>query len=92
MTQHAEKCPVCQGKTEMPASFYDDLGNDGLVECRSCKGKGYILVGYPDAQPWQPAPDWWHPQPLQPMPYRPIVWSVSTDTLPISINRSSLND
>lgn len=37
-------CPVCQGRTTMPAGFYTE-GATEPEQCRSCSGQGYISVG-----------------------------------------------
>ena len=39
-------CPVCQGKGLLPHDFYPDNAGTGneSVKCRSCEGKGIILV------------------------------------------------
>jgi len=40
-------CPVCEGRGERPAAFYDPALADGAaVDCRSCKGSGVV---------WRPA-------------------------------------
>jgi len=45
---HVEKCPVCEGRGHVPQGFYLDLlsttGTTGPVQCRSCKGMGYICI------------------------------------------------
>ena len=38
------KCPVCKGRGQMPAGFYEVGGIDGAkrVACRSCAGNGLV--------------------------------------------------
>ena len=91
MTQHAEKCPICEGKTTMPGSFYEDGATDKRVECRSCTGKGYIVLPEQTAIEIKSDPVHVVPSPYPvPYPYVPpinppwrwqnlIVW-YSTDT------------
>ena len=45
----AQKCPVCEGKTTMPANFYDPPtpgtsapNITAPVSCRSCGGRGIV--------------------------------------------------
>ena len=41
----AQKCPVCEGKGVVPATFYPDTENQvGYVTCRSCNGTGIVNV------------------------------------------------
>lgn len=50
----AQKCPVCFGKTQVPAGFYDftsyqSTSNARLPEtCKSCGGKGIVMVARED--------------------------------------------
>ena len=43
-------CPVCAGRGIVPAGFYQSTGliwtspDATPQQCRSCKGKGYIVV------------------------------------------------
>ena len=47
------KCPVCEGRGEVGYNFYDSVRNGmnnfacalDTIECRSCKGAGYLLIG-----------------------------------------------
>lgn len=41
-----QKCPVCEGRGEMQASFYDGAQADiGAVQkCKSCEGKGILFA------------------------------------------------
>ncbi len=45
-----EKCPVCGGRGFVPASFYESSEQEwhtysaATVPCRSCFGRGYIIV------------------------------------------------
>ena len=50
-TSKAQTCPVCLGKTTMPASFYDPPtpGTSAPtitapVQCKSCFGRGIVYV------------------------------------------------
>lgn len=45
-------CPVCQGRGLVPNGFYRAVGVDSWTtnslepeQCRSCDGKGYVVVG-----------------------------------------------
>jgi DnaJ-class molecular chaperone len=46
----AVKCPVCHGVGTVPAGFYSSTGENWVSvntkpeTCKSCKGKGYIVV------------------------------------------------
>lgn len=48
----AQICPICNGRGEVPESFYDILpyytsGSteiDRKTACRSCHGAGYVVV------------------------------------------------
>ncbi len=50
MTTGVELCPVCHGKAFVPAGFYAptgwgwDLPSTWIEKCRSCNGKGYIVI------------------------------------------------
>ena len=42
-------CPVCDGRQIVPINLYlsqggHSIGDNSEVECRSCNGKGYIVV------------------------------------------------
>lgn len=44
-----QKCPVCEGKGRAPGGFYGDTGQLTVGEkCRTCKGKGVLLVPHPE--------------------------------------------
>lgn len=44
---HSEKCPVCAGFGTV---------NYGKKECKSCNGRGYIMVpNFPDVPEYRPA-------------------------------------
>ncbi len=57
-----QKCPICQGKGQVPAGFYLDDYSGGStstapVTCRACHGSG--VVGTEDvAQTWQVPTPW----------------------------------
>jgi len=40
-------CPVCKGKQKVPASLYgtNTTSDTADVQCRSCQGLGYVVVG-----------------------------------------------
>ena len=53
-----ELCPVCEGRGLVKAGFYFTSGNPYLVltgdspeKCRSCDGKGYIVVDIEHYEP-----------------------------------------
>ena len=51
----AVRCPVCEGRGTVLKGFYDgmlpaDSSNPNQEPCKSCDGKGYLLVD----DPWQP--------------------------------------
>lgn len=57
---HAERCPVCNGNGKVPRGFYDQTSGqyagsaaNPFEQCRSCGGKGYIVVPdfVPDKRP-----------------------------------------
>lgn len=50
----AVKCPVCEGATEVSKSLYKPSVKDSKkrVSCKSCKGRGYILVPVKDNWTW----------------------------------------
>jgi DnaJ-class molecular chaperone len=37
-------CPVCNGVGKLHNSFYEYSYSDKAVECKSCNGKGYVVV------------------------------------------------
>ena len=43
---HAERCPVCNGRGVVKPGFYNlgDTTSLAIETCRSCGGKGYIIV------------------------------------------------
>lgn len=45
-TQTVQKCPVCEGRGELPSNFYlgEVTTSSSPVTCRSCSGKGYIIL------------------------------------------------
>lgn len=44
-TQIVQKCPVCEGRGELPSNFYLEVTTSSSpVTCRSCSGKGYIIL------------------------------------------------
>ena len=46
---NVEICPVCKGRCTVSADFYDVnciKFNSCPVTCRSCNGKGYIVIPY----------------------------------------------
>ncbi len=43
------RCPVCNGCGQVDSGFYTQTSGNwssggGTEECRSCKGKGYVVV------------------------------------------------
>ena len=44
----AQRCPVCEGRGQMPQGFYQSYGSQwttsslGAVPCRSCNGLGFV--------------------------------------------------
>lgn len=73
---HAQCCPVCHGKGIVQPGFYDrpgttwSRGTDATTpSCRSCDGKGYILV--PSYAP--PIP---HTPPVKPITIDPNKWEM----------------
>jgi hypothetical protein len=40
----AQRCPICLGKCNVPMTLYAGLLATGETQCKSCQGKGYILV------------------------------------------------
>ena len=50
--KHSEICPVCKGKCSVQSGFYSGnneygtyiTNSTGLETCRSCNGKGYIII------------------------------------------------
>ena len=55
-----ELCPVCHGNGLVPAGFYSTYGNNPYntvlnevapEKCRSCDGKGYIVVDIEHYEP-----------------------------------------
>lgn len=46
----AQKCPVCNGRTEVPEQLYDGLTTRSdykMTTCKSCQGKGYVVIEAP---------------------------------------------
>ena len=41
-------CPICNGRCTMPNNFYNEIKNTknnlNNVTCKSCLGRGYILL------------------------------------------------
>ena len=68
-----EKCPICNGRGQVPSDFYDGIGATAkFVQCRSCRGQGYILV---PVTRYVPRP---YNPPLWPWPHYPpytITWT-----------------
>jgi len=47
MTLTPHRCPVCDGRGTVPFNFYSGstlASNTSPVECRSCAGKGYLVL------------------------------------------------
>lgn len=41
------KCPVCEGRGEVPGGFYYSIQPTSVISvspCRACKAKGYIVL------------------------------------------------
>lgn len=50
------QCPVCAGKGHVPAGFYTGEHSRGKAEtCRSCGGRGTVVVEEATLAPAQPA-------------------------------------
>lgn len=48
--KRGQSCPVCGGNGKVMNGFYDQTGGQwttsytDLITCRSCTGKGYIII------------------------------------------------
>ena len=45
---NTQMCPICNGRCTMPNNFYNEIKNTknnlNNVTCKSCLGRGYILL------------------------------------------------
>ena len=87
---HAEKCPICNGNGLVPHGFYNQTSGHWSAsstepeKCRSCDGKGYVLVGEPVAvKPVCPYGQWFEGPNVD--PWLPVfTWESATNDPPPS--------